>query len=153
MGKRAIIVLGGTGFGKTTLLQALRGEPIRYHKTQAIEYCSLAIDTPGEFSQQPRFYHALVSTVTDAQAIWVLQDATSHLGGVFPEVILQIRQLRPVRGLITKVDHPKADVKRAAALLATAKVPPPYYEVSCYTGRGLDALRALPEWQETLLSV
>ena len=57
MRKRAIIVVGGTGYGKTTLLQAIMGKPLVYKKTQAIEHGPFAIDFPGEFRQRPLYYH------------------------------------------------------------------------------------------------
>ncbi len=146
MAKRAILVVGGTGYGKTTLLQALSGVPIHYRKTQALEFSAIAIDLPGEFCQKPGYYGALVTSALDAEAIWVLQDATASMAGLWPEVLTQMRRPnQPVRGVITKVGHPAADQYRAGRLLETLGVSPPYYPVSALTGRGLSALRALPE--------
>lgn len=151
MQKRAIVVLGGTGYGKTTLLQALLGKPIAYKKTQAIEYGPFAVDLPGEFCQRPLYYHALVSAAPEAEAIWVLQDATASLPGVWPEALLQMkRPHQAVRGIITKIDLPAANVKRAAQLLEHMGIRPPHLAVSAVTGEGLEALRALPELEKAL---
>lgn len=153
MRKRAIIVVGGTGYGKTTLLQALMGQPLVYRKTQAIEYGPFAIDFPGEFCQRPLFYHSLVSTAPEAEAIWVLQDATARIPGVLRESLVQMRRRdQPVRGIITKIDLPGADPDRAGRLLQTIGVRPPYYPVSAVTGEGLEALRNLPELKRALES-
>lgn len=151
MRKRAIIVVGGTGYGKTTLLQAIMGKPLVYKKTQAIEYGPFAIDFPGEFCQRPLYYHALVSAAPEAEAIWVLQDATARIPGVLRESLMQMRRRdQVVRGIITKVDLPKADLDRAGRLLQSIGVRPPYYPVSAVTGEGLETLRNLPELRRAL---
>lgn len=151
MRKRSVIVLGGVGYGKTTLLQAVMGKPIAYKKTQAIEYGPFAIDFPGEFCQRPLYYHALVSAAPEAEAIWVLQDATARIPGVLRESLMQMRRRdQVVRGIITKVDLPKADLDRAGRLLQSIGVRPPYYPVSAVTGEGLEVLRNLPELRQAL---
>jgi len=151
MRRRAIIVVGGTGYGKTTLLQAIMGQSLVYKKTQAIEYGPFAIDLPGEFCQRPLFYHALVSSAPEAEAIWVLQDATARIPGVLRESLMQMRRRgQPVRGIITKIDLPAADLDRAGRLLQSIGVKPPYYPVSAVSGEGLEALRNLPELRRAL---
>lgn len=46
-GMKKLILIGRTGCGKTTLTQALLGKKLVYHKTQAVYYGSVLIDTPG----------------------------------------------------------------------------------------------------------
>jgi len=48
---RKLILIGRVAAGKTTLTQALRGEEIRYFKTQYIQYGETIIDTPGEYTE------------------------------------------------------------------------------------------------------
>jgi ethanolamine utilization protein EutP len=46
-----VMLIGRTGAGKTTLIQALEGMALDYSKTQAVEYLDKYIDTPGEYSE------------------------------------------------------------------------------------------------------
>lgn len=48
---KKIILIGRSESGKTTLIQALRGEKIHYHKTQYVNHFDVIIDTPGEYVQ------------------------------------------------------------------------------------------------------
>ena len=56
---RKIILIGRSGAGKTTLTQALKGEEIKYHKTQYVNYFESSIDTPGEYAKTPELGYAL----------------------------------------------------------------------------------------------
>ena len=47
---KKIILIGRVAAGKTTLTQALRGEEIKYYKTQYVNYLDTVIDTPGEYT-------------------------------------------------------------------------------------------------------
>ena len=46
--KRTMFI-GAIACGKTTLTQRLEHQQIRYNKTQAVEFTSNIIDTPGEY--------------------------------------------------------------------------------------------------------
>ena len=48
---RRMMLVGRSESGKTTLTQAIRGENIRYQKTQGVAYTDILIDTPGEYIQ------------------------------------------------------------------------------------------------------
>ena len=56
---KKIILIGRSGAGKTTLTQALKGEEIKYHKTQYVNYFECIIDTPGEYAQTHELGYAL----------------------------------------------------------------------------------------------
>ena len=45
---KKIILIGQVSCGKTTILQYLNGEELRYRKTQALDVIGVSIDTPGE---------------------------------------------------------------------------------------------------------
>ena len=45
------LLVGRHGAGKTTLKQALRGEEIRYVKTQYMDYGDWLLDSPGEYAE------------------------------------------------------------------------------------------------------
>ena len=47
-----IMLIGPSAAGKTTLIQRLQHEELKYDKTQAVEYVGDFIDTPGEYMQQ-----------------------------------------------------------------------------------------------------
>ena len=46
------MLFGRVAAGKTTLTQALRGEEIKYYKTQYVNYLDTVIDTPGEYTER-----------------------------------------------------------------------------------------------------
>ena len=46
---KRIILMGAIGCGKTTLCQALQGKELIYDKTQAVEFHTEMIDTPGVY--------------------------------------------------------------------------------------------------------
>ena len=48
---RTIMFVGRSEAGKTTIMQAMRGENITYHKTQYISHEDVVIDTPGEYEK------------------------------------------------------------------------------------------------------
>ncbi|EGO64758.1 EutP/PduV family microcompartment system protein [Acetonema longum] len=137
MGK--IMVIGPVGAGKTSLLQALRREAGRAVKTQSLSFFDSAIDTPGEYSQLPRFYPALLVTAMEAAAVLIIQDATARQMSLPPGFAGMFA--RPVIGAATKIDLPDADPARAKTCLAWAGVREPIFLVSAHTGEGLILLR------------
>ena len=66
---RKIILMGRSECGKTTLLQAIHKEEIRYHKTQEIIHYDDAIDTPGEYIDQSGLWRACITAACDADII------------------------------------------------------------------------------------
>ena len=56
-----IMLIGPSAAGKTTLIQRLIDEEIKYDKTQAVEYIGNFIDTPGEYMQQRGYWGSLLS--------------------------------------------------------------------------------------------
>ena len=63
------ILIGRSECGKTTLIQALRGESVRYEKTQAVDYRMDLIDTPGEYAQTKMLAGALAVYSFESDAI------------------------------------------------------------------------------------
>ncbi|MEQ5466342.1 EutP/PduV family microcompartment system protein, partial [Escherichia coli] len=63
---KRIAFVGSVGAGKTTLFNALQGNYTLARKTQAVEFNDKGdIDTPGEYFNHPRWYHALITTLQD----------------------------------------------------------------------------------------
>ncbi len=138
-----VMVIGAVGSGKTTLVMALAGERESATKTQAIEYRACTIDTPGEFAENPFYYRALFATSMEADTVLFVQDSTREysiwppgFAGAFP---------RRTLGVVTKIDHPQANVIRAREALAGLGLKGPVVAVSAVTGEGIGQLRQLLE--------
>ena len=68
--------MGRSESGKTTLTQALRGERIRYRKTQYVNHFDVVIDTPGEYIQTKQLGYALALYAYEADVVGLLLAAT-----------------------------------------------------------------------------
>ena len=136
---KRVIAIGRAGAGKTTLLNALAGTGDPAHKTQMVEFREGIVDTPGEYSEMPRFYHFLISTAMKAAVVLVVQDGTAPRSVLPPGFCRVFHQ--PVLGVVTKVDRPDARPERAETHLRLAGVAGPYCRVSAVTGEGLEGLR------------
>ncbi len=138
---RDTVLMGMSGCGKTTLVQALTGAPLRYAKTQTVERKLHLIDTPGEYIERRSFYRALIVTAADAELVGLVHDVGRELSWLPPAFAGTFA--KPVFGVVTKTDlaHCAQDVERARAALKLAGADP-VFEVSATLGTGLDALRA-----------
>ncbi|HHV78614.1 MAG TPA: ethanolamine utilization protein EutP [Firmicutes bacterium] len=141
LGKKRILVIGASGSGKTSLITRLRGSTAPVRKTQALEFHDILVDSPGEYVQIPRLFFTVLCQVGDAQAVWVVQDASSELATVPPGFARPFSH--KAVGVITKIDRADANISRAAKLLTVAGVPGPYYTVSVVTGEGIKELEEL----------
>lgn len=136
---KRIILIGRSECGKTTLTQTLTGKQIKYHKTQAIKYDDLVIDTPGEYIQTKNLGSALAIYSYESDIVGLLISATEPFSLYSPNITGQCT--REVIGIVTKIDHKNADPKRAERwlkLCGCKKI----FMVSSYTGQGVDLLLA-----------
>ncbi len=134
---RKLILIGRSEAGKTTLTQALRGEKIKYEKTQAISYSNILIDTPGEYIQSRQFGAALALYAYESDIVGLLASATEPYSLFSPNITGMTT--REVIGIVTKIDHPDARPDLAESWLRLAgceKV----FRVSSVTGEGIDDL-------------
>ncbi len=115
---KKIILIGRSESGKTTLIQALKGEKIHYHKTQYVNNFDVLIDTPGEYCQTRDLGAALAMYTFEAQVVGLLLSATEPYSLFSP--CCAVLANRPVIGIVTKTDHPDANPKRAEAWLKLA---------------------------------
>ena len=69
---KKIVLMGRSECGKTTLTQALKGEKIRYHKTQYVNNFDVIIDTPGEYAQTKHLGYALALYSYEADVVGLL---------------------------------------------------------------------------------
>lgn len=112
------MLVGRTGCGKTTLIQAIQGKTIAYRKTQAVSFCDTIIDTPGEFVENRRFYSALMASSTSCDIIGFVQDATAT-NSIFPPKFSSMFN-KPVFGIISKTDLEGGNLIRAEKFLRWA---------------------------------
>lgn len=115
---KKIILVGRSESGKTTLIQALKGEKIHYHKTQYVNHFDVIIDTPGEYCETRNLGAALAMYTFEAQVVGLLLSATEPYSLFSP--CCAVLANRPVIGIVTKTDHPNANPKRAEKWLKLA---------------------------------
>ena len=140
---KQIIFIGQTGCGKTTLCQKLNEQQIRYKKTQAVEFYGTAIDTPGEYMENPRFYNALHMTAAEAEIVALISDPTRAYQALPPAFAGSFA--KRVIGIVTKIDiAEKTAVEKAVAELKRAKAEPVFL-VDTIAGTGI---RQLEEFME-----
>ncbi len=135
---KTAMLIGETRAGKSSLIRALSREDFHSHRAMAVEYFGDFINTPGEFLENSRYYHALITSSADCDIVVMVQDATRNTS-LFPPLFAPIFN-RPVVGVISKMDLPNANSERAERFLknAGARIIVP---TSVENGTGLDTLR------------
>jgi len=133
------MLVGKTGSGKTSLMQALLKLPQEYKKTQTIEAIGTIIDTPGEYMDRKNLFYALAVTALDAEEILLVVDCTDDMNTFMPNMNCIFNC--PITGIVTKTDCAKNDqsISDAKELLCAAGVERIFY-VSSVTGKGIDGL-------------
>lgn len=120
---KKVIFIGQTGSGKTTLCQKLNQEGLRYRKTQTVECVGKTIDTPGEYLENPRFYHALTISAVEAEVVALVTDAAASRCALPPGFASMFG--KTVIGIVTKIHQAEeAAVERARQELIRAKAHP-----------------------------
>lgn len=136
---RSLMLIGKTGAGKTSLMQRLNEEPMVYHKTQSVSYCSKVIDTPGEYIENRVYYKALIVSSYEADFIGFIQEANA-VESLYPPGFAEAFN-KEVIGIITKIDL-EEDTSTAEKYLREAGVAT-IVKVSNTTQQGVDAIRDL----------
>ncbi len=131
---KKIILMGRSECGKTTLRQALKGDTIKYHKTQYINHYDVVIDTPGEYAETNRLGRALALYSYEADVVGLLISATESYS-LYPPCVTAC-SARPVIGIVTQIDDKDANVNQAREWLKLAGCDT-IFEVSSYTGEGI----------------
>ena len=98
-----LMLIGGTGVGKTTLAQRLNNEKLEYKKTQMVDYSGEIIDTPGEYIENRGYYSALSILAVDAKIIALVQSSLDKTS-IFPPNFSTMFLNKKIIGIITKVD-------------------------------------------------
>ena len=105
---KKLFLMGRSEAGKTSLTQALKGEELRYVKTQYTTTEDNTIDTPGEYAESKHFSVGLACFSFEADVIALVQAADEPFN-LFGEGLHSFI-LRPLIGVITKNDSPYANI-------------------------------------------
>ncbi len=134
-----IMLIGASAAGKTTLIQRLYDEEIKYDKTQAIEYVGNFIDTPGEYMQARGYWGPLTIASHDADLVGFVQDSSSEDCWFSPGCRWKFQ--KPVIGIITKIDLENSNQALARSYLKYAGCDE-IFAISSVTGEGVERLSA-----------
>lgn len=143
---KKIILIGRSGAGKTTLTQALKGEEIKYHKTQYVNYFECIIDTPGEYAQTHELGYALALYSYEADVVGLLLSATEPYSLYPPNITCMVN--REVVGIVTQINAPGADPERAAGWLRLSGCKKIFY-VDSTEGTGVSDILSYLREEET----
>ena len=113
------MLIGRTSCGKTTLIQKLMNEEVKYKKTQSVIYKSKIIDTPGEYVENKMFYKSLLVLSADAKVIVLVQSAVDG-ATLFPPKFSTMFSKKEIIGVITKTDLENANIERSKRFLLEA---------------------------------
>lgn len=143
---KKIVLIGRSGAGKTTLTQAMKGEEIKYHKTQYVNYFECIIDTPGEYAQTHELGYALALYSYEADVVGLLLSATEPYSLYPPNITCMVN--REVVGIVTQINEPKADPERAARWLRLSGCKKIFY-VDSTVGTGVPDILSYLREEET----
>lgn len=115
---KKMFLLGRSEAGKTSLTQALRGEELHYVKTQYTNADEDTIDSPGEYAESKQFSVGLACFSFEADVVAMVQAADEPFSLFGPGGRSFI--LRPLIGIITKIDSPRANVPMVRQWLENA---------------------------------
>ena len=105
---KKLFLMGRSEAGKTSLTQALKGEKLHYVKTQYTTTGDNTIDSPGEYAESKHFSVGLACFSFEADVIALVQAADEPFN-LFGEGLHSFI-LRPLIGVITKIDSPHANI-------------------------------------------
>ena len=143
MPMRKMYLCGRSEAGKTTLMQALKGEDTIYDKTQYVNTWDVLIDTPGEYYETKTLTLKALSCFSyESELEGLIVGADEPFCVLVPGLPTCLN--RPLIGIITKIDSPKANVPMVRQWLIEAGCSP-IFEVDSITGRGIQELREFLE--------
>ena len=134
---KKLFLMGRSEAGKTSLTQALKGEELRYVKTQYTTTEDNTIDTPGEYAESKHFSVGLACFSFEADVIALVQAADEPFN-LFGEGLHSFIQ-RPLIGVITKIDSPYANVPMVRQWMVNAGCER-IFLVNNTTGEGISEL-------------
>lgn len=139
MRRKRVMVIGPTGCGKTTLVNALNDHEGPLRKTQNIIYKENTMDVPGAYIENAWMYKHLIAAAQDASHVLILIDQ-SKCDDVYSPGFAKVFQC-PVIGVITKSDMKPENEETAVRKLERLGVAEPYFRISCPAGTGIQELK------------
>ncbi len=136
---KRIMLIGESGSGKSSLIRVLTQGRYEPHRALALQYFENFVDTPGEFVENRWFFRFLLTASQEVDILLFVQDATRINCMLRPGFGAMFN--REVLGVISRCDHPLADVARGRRLLSYAGLSR-VLETDSKTGRGMEALAA-----------
>ena len=143
---KRMMLIGPSQCGKTSLTQRLRGEAVRYQKTQAIVWSPETIDTPGEYLENRCLYSALLTSACEADVVALVLNADAQWCPFSPGFTLPMN--RPTIGIITKADLVQDKQISRTGLWLTQSGAQQLFITSAQTGQGIAAVIAHLQPQE-----
>lgn len=134
---KKMIFMGQSESGKTTLIEALRGEELVYRKTQCIDYSKDLMDTPGEYTEGNDLGGALAVYTYESDVVALVLSATNDFC-VFPPACAPVAN-RPVVGIVTKCDLDYGNPELAKMRLEECGCERIFF-TSAKTGQGINEL-------------
>ena len=134
---KKMFLMGRSEAGKTSLIQALKGEELHYIKTQYTNLSDDTIDSPGEYAESKHFSVGLACFSFEADVVAIVQAADEPYN-LFGDC-LHTFILRPLIGVITKTDSPYANVPMIRQWMESAGCDR-VFEVNNVTGEGIEEL-------------
>ena len=135
------VFIGEVGAGKTTLLNALEGDFSLARKTQAVEFSDGGgVDTPGEYFSHPRFYSALINTLSDCHTLIYVHSANNFECRI-PSGLFDIYPSARCFAVITKKDAKDANVDLVKNLLKQHGFVEPIFVVNALNSKDLQPLK------------
>ena len=118
---KKLFLTGRSEAGKTSLTQALKGETLHYVKTQYTNTSEDTIDSPGEYAESKHFSAGLACFSFEADVVALVQaaDEPFNLFGANCQSFI----LRPLIGIITKIDSPYANIPMVSRVAAQRRLP------------------------------
>lgn len=139
MRKKRVMVIGPTGCGKTTLVNALNGQDGPLRKTQNMIYKDKTIDVPGAYIENAGMYKHLIAAAQDASHVLILIDQ-SRCDDVYSPGFAKVFRC-PVIGVITKCELGRENEEFAVQKLKRIGVTEPYFRISIPEETGLKELK------------
>lgn len=136
---KKLFLMGRSEAGKTSIMQALKGEKLHYEKTQLSIAQDDIIDTPGEYSESKYLGTSLACFSFEADCIAIVCAADEPFCVFMSDI--QSFNNRQLIGIITKINSPIANVPMVRCWLENCGCQE-IFLVDNNTGEGIDKLQA-----------